>query len=65
MYTPHAIGMPTNAQNPYTSAGFEGVAGALRPGGALVVGVSESLLRLGTGLDPVERDGTFFYRRAP
>jgi len=35
---------------------------ALAPGGALLVGVSESLLRLGTGLVCEERLGTFFYR---
>jgi chemotaxis protein methyltransferase CheR len=36
---------------------------ALVPGGALLVGVSESLLRLGTSLVSEERGGTFFYRR--
>ncbi len=36
----------------------------LQPGGALLVGVSESLLRLGTGLQCEERRGVFFYRKA-
>jgi chemotaxis protein methyltransferase CheR len=36
---------------------------ALRPGGALFVGVSESLLRLGTAFACEERGGTFFYRK--
>ena len=36
---------------------------ALVPGGALLVGVSESLLRFGTSLASEERMGTFFYRR--
>jgi chemotaxis protein methyltransferase CheR len=38
---------------------------ALYPGGALFVGVSESLIRLGTSLTCEERSGTFFYRKAP
>lgn len=37
---------------------------ALQPGGALLVGVSESLLRFGTLLTCEERDRVFFYRRA-
>ena len=37
---------------------------ALRPGGRVVVGVSESLLRYGTELSCEERAGCFFYRRA-
>ncbi len=37
---------------------------ALRPGGWLAVGVSESLLRFGTSLICEERGGSFFYRRA-
>jgi chemotaxis protein methyltransferase CheR len=37
--------------------------GALRPGGALVVGVSESLLRLGSGLNLEEIGGAFVYRK--
>lgn len=36
---------------------------ALAPGGVLLVGVSESLLRLGTNLVVEERRGSFFYRR--
>jgi chemotaxis protein methyltransferase CheR len=36
----------------------------LRPAGALLVGVSESLMRFGTGLDCQEHDGVFFYRKA-
>jgi chemotaxis protein methyltransferase CheR len=35
----------------------------LRPEGALFVGVSESLIRLGTPLVCEERSGTFFYRK--
>lgn len=35
----------------------------LKPGGALFVSVSESLLRLGTGLHCEERLGAFFYRK--
>ena len=35
----------------------------LAPGGALFVGVSESLLRFGTELSCEERNGVFFYRR--
>ncbi|MBC8132176.1 MAG: protein-glutamate O-methyltransferase CheR [Deltaproteobacteria bacterium] len=37
---------------------------SLRRGGALFVGVSESLLRLGTSLGCEEQDGVFFYRKA-
>jgi len=40
------------------------LAGRLAPGGALFVGVSESLLRFGTALSCEERNGVFFYRRA-
>ena len=40
------------------------LASALRPGGLLAVGVSESLLRFGTSLVCEERGGSFFYRRA-
>ncbi|MCU0681799.1 MAG: protein-glutamate O-methyltransferase CheR [Polyangiaceae bacterium] len=40
------------------------LASALRPNGALVVGVSESLLRLGLDLHCEERKGAFFYRKA-
>ncbi|WP_373045269.1 CheR family methyltransferase [Vulgatibacter sp.] len=39
------------------------LASALRPGGVLAVGVSESLLRFGTRLACEERGGFFFYRR--
>ena len=39
------------------------LAGALRPGGRLVVGVSESLLRFGTLLRCEERGGSFFYAK--
>ena len=35
----------------------------LRPGGRLLVGASESLLRYGTALECEERAGVFFYRR--
>jgi chemotaxis protein methyltransferase CheR len=37
--------------------------GALRPGGFLLVGVSESLLRFGTSLRCEERGGAFFYQK--
>lgn len=37
---------------------------ALEPGGVLLVGVSESLLRFGTSLACEERRGTFIYRTA-
>lgn len=36
---------------------------ALNPGGVLLVGVSESLLRFGTALVCEERAGSFFYRK--
>ncbi len=36
---------------------------ALKPGGVLLVGVSESLLRFGTALICEERAGSFFYRK--
>lgn len=42
----------------------ERLAERLNPGGALLVGISESLLRFETGLQCEERDGAFFYRRA-
>lgn len=42
----------------------ETLGGALRPGGLLLVGVSESLLRFGTSLRCEERGGAFFYQRA-
>lgn len=38
---------------------------ALAPGGALLVGASESLMRLGTALVCEEHGGAFFYRKAP
>ena len=37
---------------------------ALLPGGLLLIGASESLLRYGTSLSCEERGGAFFYRRA-
>lgn len=37
----------------------------LRPGGYLLVGASESLLRFGTSLASEEIGGAFFYRRVP
>jgi chemotaxis protein methyltransferase CheR len=37
----------------------------LRPGGVLLVGVSESLLRFGSGLICEEHAGVFSYRKAP
>jgi chemotaxis protein methyltransferase CheR len=37
----------------------------LRPGGALLVGVSESLMRFGTALSCEEHAGVFSYRKAP
>jgi chemotaxis protein methyltransferase CheR len=40
------------------------IASALKPGGLLAVGVSESLMRFGTSLVCEERGGSFFYRRA-
>lgn len=41
------------------------LADSLRPGGYLLVGASESLLRFGTSLSCEERGGAFFYRKAP
>ena len=38
---------------------------ALQPGGLLLVGASESLLRYGTSLACEEHGGAFFYRRVP
>lgn len=38
---------------------------AIRPGGLLLVGASESLLRFGTLFDCEEHGGSFFYRRMP
>jgi chemotaxis protein methyltransferase CheR len=42
---------------------LESLTAALRPGGVLLVGVSESLLRFGSRLGCEERDGVFFYRK--
>ncbi len=39
------------------------LADQLRPGGALLVGISESLLRFGTSLACEERSGVFLYRK--
>jgi chemotaxis protein methyltransferase CheR len=39
------------------------LAAVLKPGGVLLVGVSESLLRFGTALVCEERAGSFFYRK--
>jgi chemotaxis protein methyltransferase CheR len=41
------------------------LAEALVPGGLLLVGASESLLRYGTSLGCEEHGGAFFYRRSP
>jgi chemotaxis protein methyltransferase CheR len=41
----------------------DGMAAVLRPGGALFVGVSESLLRLGTTLICEEHQGVFLYKK--
>lgn len=43
----------------------DGLTAALVPGGALFVGVSESLLRFGTSLECQEQRGVFVYRRGP
>jgi chemotaxis protein methyltransferase CheR len=40
-----------------------GLTASLAPGGALLVGVTESLLRFGTRLECEELRGTFFYRK--
>ncbi len=42
---------------------IDSLAEALRPGGALFVGVSESILRLGTSLECEEHEDVFLYRR--
>jgi chemotaxis protein methyltransferase CheR len=47
-----------------TSAVVERLSDQLRPGGVMLVGVSESLLRFGTSLSCEERGGSFFYRKA-
>jgi chemotaxis protein methyltransferase CheR len=41
----------------------EDLTATLRPGGVLLVGVSESLLRFGTSLDCEEQQGVFIYRK--
>jgi len=41
------------------------LAGSLTPGGLLLVGASESLLRFGTVFDCEEHAGAFFYRKNP
>jgi chemotaxis protein methyltransferase CheR len=46
-----------------TSAVVDRLTAALTPGGTLVVSVTESLMRFGTGLTCEERNGVFFYRR--
>jgi chemotaxis protein methyltransferase CheR len=46
------------------SSVVERLADALKPGGLLAVGVSESLMRFGTSLTCEERAGAFFYLRA-
>ncbi|MDI1444303.1 protein-glutamate O-methyltransferase CheR [Polyangium sp. 6x1] len=43
---------------------IDALTGALVPSGTLLVGVSESLLRLGTALQCEERGGAFVYRKA-
>lgn len=40
-----------------------GLARALRPGGRLLIGACESLLRVSSELEPESRGGVFFYRR--
>jgi chemotaxis protein methyltransferase CheR len=47
-----------------TRAVVESLSSRLRPGGALFVGISESLLRFGTSLECEELDGVFYYRQA-
>lgn len=43
----------------------QSLADVIRPGGVLVVGTAESLLRFGTAFQCEERAGAFFYRRPP
>jgi chemotaxis protein methyltransferase CheR len=43
----------------------DSLAARLKPHGVLLVGVSESLMRFGTGLRCEEIDGVFVYRRSP
>lgn len=42
----------------------DALSNALRPGGVLLVGVSESLLRFGSALQCEDRSGVFLYRKA-
>lgn len=42
----------------------QGLTNALKPGGRLLVGTSESLLRFGTQLDCFEERGSYFYAKA-
>ncbi len=44
---------------------IETLTSVLRPGGRLVVGASESLMRFGTMLECEEKSGVFFYRKKP
>lgn len=44
---------------------IERLAACLRPGGALFVGISESLLRFGTSMRCEELNGVFLYKGAP
>jgi chemotaxis protein methyltransferase CheR len=48
-----------------TKAVVESFVEALNPGGYLLIGASESLLRFGGGLSCEEHGGAFFYRKAP
>jgi chemotaxis protein methyltransferase CheR len=48
---------------PTTARVVQSLRDRLTPGGVLVVGVSESLLRFGSGLACEERGGAFFYRK--
>jgi chemotaxis protein methyltransferase CheR len=47
-----------------TRAVIDSITGVLRPGGVLLVSVTESIMRLGTTLTCEERDAVFFYRKA-
>jgi chemotaxis protein methyltransferase CheR len=48
-----------------TTTVIRSLATALLPAGVLVVSVTESLLRFGTGLHCEEHQGVFFYRKSP
>jgi chemotaxis protein methyltransferase CheR len=50
--------------DPTVKAVLERLSGALSPRGALFVGVSESLLRYGSGFSGEEHDGAFVYRKS-